>query len=172
VVTITLPAFGGYNITATEFITATIPATAVVGGSAIVAAPTFNIGAITAALTGTVTDDNESDIRAGGSTLILTLTNDTWVAAGAAFDAQRQNIIDGLDSAQAEAAGWDAVVKAGLAVTDVVRTSATVVTITLPAFGGYNITATEFITATIPATAVGPRPLRPAAPLWPRPPLM
>jgi hypothetical protein len=154
VVTVTLPAFGGYDITATETITAMIPSTAVVGGSAIVAAPTFNIGAISAALTGTVTDDNESDIRAGGSNLILTLTNDTWVAAGAAFDAQRQNIIDGLDSAQAEAAGWDAVVKAGLAVTDVVRTSATVVTITLPAFGGYNITATEFITATIPATAV------------------
>ena len=152
--TVTLPAFGGYDITATETITATIPATAVVGGSAIVASPTFDVAAITAALSGTVTDDSETDIRAGGSTIILTLTGDTWVAAGAAFDAQRQNIIDGLDSAQAEAAGWDAVVKAGLAVTDVVRTSDTVVTVTLPAFAGYDITATETITATIPATAV------------------
>jgi hypothetical protein len=72
-------------------------------------------------MSGTVTDDSETEIRTGGSTLVLTLTGDTWVAAGAAFDAERQNIIDGLDSAQAEAAGWDAVVKAGLAVTDVVR---------------------------------------------------
>ena len=108
----------------------------------------------TAALSGTVIDDSETDIRTGGSTIILTLTGDTWVAAGAAFDAQRQNIIDGLDSAQAEAAGWDAVVKAGLAVTDVVRTSATVVTVTLPAFGAYDLTTRETITATIPATAV------------------
>lgn len=108
-----------------------------------------------AALTGTITASaTEADIVAGGKTIILTLTGDTWVASGATFDAQRQNIINGLDSAQAEANGWDAVVKAGLAVTDVVRTSATVVTITLPAFATYNITATETVTATIPSTAL------------------
>ncbi|MDH5731861.1 MAG: hypothetical protein OEZ58_22995, partial [Gammaproteobacteria bacterium] len=106
------------------------------------------------ALSGTVTDDAETDIRSGGSTIILTLTDDTWVAAGATFDAQRQNIINGIDSAQAEAAGWDAVVKAGIAVGDVVRTSNTVVTITLPAFAGYDITAIETITASIPASAL------------------
>ena len=111
----TLPAFGAYDLTTRETITATIPATAVVGGSPIVAAPAFDVTVYaTAAVTGTVTDDIEQDIRSGGSTIILTLTDDTWVAAGAAFDAQRQNIIDGLDSTQAEAAGWDAVVKAGL----------------------------------------------------------
>ena len=71
-----------------------------------------------------------------------------------AFGAERKNIIDGLDSAQAEGNGWDLVVKAGLAVTDVVRTSDTVVTITLPAFASYNITATESITAKVPATAL------------------
>ena len=108
----------------------------------------------TAALTGTITTANEGDIVAGGKTIILTLTGDTWVAAGATFDAQRQNIINGIDSAQAEATGWDAVVKATLAVSAVVRTSDTVVTITLTAFATYDITATETITATIPATAV------------------
>jgi hypothetical protein len=108
----------------------------------------------TIALTGTITDDKEAQIVAGGSTIILTVTDDTWVASGATFDAQRQNIINGIDSAQSEATGWDAVVKAGLAVTAVVRTSDTVVTITLPAFATYNITATETITATIPATAL------------------
>lgn len=111
--------------------------------------------ATTIALTGTVTASiTEADIVAGGKTIILTLTNGTWVASGATFNAQRQNIINGLDSAQSEATGWDAEVKAKIAVTDVVRTSDTVVTITLDAEAGYDITATETITATVPATAL------------------
>jgi hypothetical protein len=113
----------------------------------------------TAAITGTAAETTtnklrESHIVAGGKTVIITLTGDTWVAAGATFDAQRQNIINGLDSAQAEAAGWDAEVKAKLAVTDVVRTSDTVVTVTLSAQAAFNITAAETITCTIPATAL------------------
>lgn len=107
-----------------------------------------------AALTGTVTTAYESDIVAGGKTIILTLTNDTWVASGATFDGQRQNIINGIDSAQSEAAGWDAVVKALQGVAGVVRTSDTVCTITLDAQGTYSITANETITATIPGTAL------------------
>lgn len=43
VCTITLPAVGDYNITAQETITATIPATALAGGSPIVATPTFTV---------------------------------------------------------------------------------------------------------------------------------
>lgn len=70
------------------------------------------------------------------------------------FDDIRQAIINGIDSAQAEGTGWDAVVKAGLPVTAVVRTSDTVVTITLPAFASYDITADETVTATVPAVAV------------------
>lgn len=108
-----------------------------------------------AALTGTAaTSMTEQRVRDGGYTIILTLTGDTFVAAGATFDAQRQAIINGIDSGQAEAAGWDAVVKAGLAVSTVVRTSNTVVTVTLSAFASYQITATETITATIPAAAL------------------
>lgn len=110
---------------------------------------------ISAALTGTATASiTEADVVAGGKTIIITLTGDTWVASGAAFDAQRQNIINGIDSAQAEGTGWDAVVKAGLAVTTVVRTSNTIVTVTLSAFGSYDITAQETITVTIPTTAL------------------
>ncbi|GMU40253.1 MAG: transcriptional regulator FtrA [Chloroflexota bacterium] len=156
VVTITLPAFAGYDITANETITVTIPGSALTGGSPVVAAPTFTILAASAAVTGTIQGgaNGEADIVAGGGTIIITLTNDTWVAAGATFDGQRQNIINGIDSAGAEGAGWDAVVKAGLAVGDVVRTSATVVTVTLPAFAGYNITANETITVTVPASAI------------------
>ena len=40
------------------------------------------IAAQTVALTGTVTDDSEQDIRAGASTIVLTLTGDTWVSGG------------------------------------------------------------------------------------------
>lgn len=110
---------------------------------------------VSIALTGTVTAAiTETDIVAGGKTIILTLTNDTWVASGGTFDGQRQNIINGLDSAQAEANGWDAVVKALQGVAGVVRTSNTVVTITLDAQATYNITSTETITATVPASAL------------------
>lgn len=157
VVTVTLPAFAGFNITATETITATLPSTALTGAVAIVASPTFTVtsSTVTAALAGTITSSTtEVNIVSGGKTIILTLANDTWAASGATFDAQRQNIINGIDSAQAEITGWDAVVKAGLAVTAVVRTSATVVTVTLPAFASFDITATETITATIPSTAL------------------
>ena len=101
----------------------------------------------------------ESEVVSGGKTIVITLSGDEWVAEGATFDAQRQNIIDGMDSAQAEAAGWDAVVKALLPVTAVVRTNATTVTITLTDFDGdpytaFGITANETVTVTIPATAV------------------
>ena len=71
-----------------------------------------------------------------------------------AFDAQRQAIINGLTSAGAEATGWNNEVRDKIAVTDVVRTDATVVTITLDAEAGYNITANETITGTIPASAL------------------
>lgn len=109
-----------------------------------------------AALTGTVTASiTEADIVAGGKTIILTLTGDTWIAAGAgSFDLQRQAIINGIDSAQSETFGWDLVPKALQGVAGVVRTSDTVVTITLDAFSTYNITAQETITATIPAAAL------------------
>ena len=83
-------------------------------------------------VTGTITASiNENDINAGGKTIILTLTGDTWVAAGATFDAQRQNIINGCVSAQSEATGWNAV-RPDIPVTAVARTSSTIVTITLP----------------------------------------
>jgi len=106
------------------------------------------------ALTGTVTTAKEADIVAGGKTIILTVSNDTWVADDGTFAGQRQNIIDGIDSAQSEATGWDAEVKAKQGVAGVVRTSNTVATITLDAQAAYDITALETITATIPATAL------------------
>lgn len=71
------------------------------------------------------------------------------------FANARAAIISGIDSAQSEATGWDAKVKANIPVGNVVRTSATVATVTLHAQADYNITAQETITVTIPATALG-----------------
>lgn len=115
----------------------------------------FLPGAITATVTGTATASiTEADVVAGSKTIIITLRNDTWVAAGASFDAIRQDLIDGLDGSDVEAAGWDAVVKATQGVGGVVRTSDTVATITLDAFATFDITATTTITPTIPASAL------------------
>ena len=60
-----------------------------------------------AVVTGTITASvTENDIVAGGKTIIIILTNDTWIAAGAgSFDLQRDEILQGLDSAQSEALG-------------------------------------------------------------------
>jgi hypothetical protein len=109
----------------------------------------------TAAVSGTATASiTEADIVAGGKTIVITLTNDTWVTSGATFNAIRQDIIDGLDSAQSELLGWNNEVRDKEIVGAVVRTSDTVVTITLTASPLYDITANETITITVPATAV------------------
>jgi len=109
---------------------------------------------VTASLTGTALSNlTEQALVDGGRTIIITLANDTWVAAGSTFDAQRQNIIDGLVSAQSEANGWNAE-RSNISVTAVVRDSDTQVTITLPALANYDITANEVITATVPASAL------------------
>lgn len=116
---------------------------------------TGKVAQILATLTGTATDGVlESEIVAGGETIVITLTNGTWVTAGATFNAQRQNIIDGLDSDGVEATGWNTEVRDNELVTSVVRTSDTVVTITLTAAPGYSVSSDETITATIPASAI------------------
>lgn len=112
-------------------------------------------GTAVAVVTGTASAGlTEAQIVAGGETIIITLTNDTWVASGATFNAQRQNIIDGLDSAQSEVTGWNAEVRDKEVVGAVVRTSDTVVTITLTAAAAYDVAANETITVTVPATAL------------------
>jgi hypothetical protein len=88
-----------------------------------------------------------------GTDALLLETGDTLRLEEFFFDDARQAIIDGIDSAQSEGTGWDAL-RSSIALTSVVRTSATVVTITLPALAGYDITATETLTVTVPSTAL------------------
>ena len=97
----------------------------------------FFLGAVTAptaTLSGSATASiTEVDINDGGKEIILDLTDDTWVAAGTAFDDIRQDILNGLVSAQNEQYGWNNIVTPNEPVTSVVRTSDTRVTITLEA---------------------------------------
>ncbi len=103
-------------------------------------------------LSGTMLSATESQMVSGGRVLGINLTAETWVAAGATFDAQRQNIIDGVVSAQAEAAGFNAL-RASIPVVNVVRVSDVRVEITVPAFPTYEITVSEVLTVTVPATS-------------------
>lgn len=157
VVTITLPATADYNITATETITATIPASALTGAVGAVAVPTFTVstGAASVAVTGTITATvDEADIRTGGKTLILTVTNDDWVADGATFNAIRDDILAGLTAASSPLHGWNNEVRDVEVVTAVVRTSDKIVTITFTAAPAYDVSQTETITVTVPAVAL------------------
>ncbi len=112
-----------------------------------------------AALTGTAIAGGvlESEIVAGGDTVIITLNNDTWVAAGAGpigSVADTQALIDGFDSAQSEGAGWNVEVRDKEVTSSIVRTSDTIATWTITAAASYIITANETITLTIPAATM------------------
>jgi hypothetical protein len=94
---------------------------------------------------------------AGAST---TSATDPWVGVmvelipTTLFTDSRTSIRSGLDSAQAEAAGWDATVKPNIPLANIVRTGPQIVTVTLQAQADYNITATETITAILPSGSV------------------
>jgi hypothetical protein len=110
----------------------------------------------TAVVTGTAVSGGvtEAEIVAGGETLIITLTDDTWVATVGDDNAITDALIAGITSAGSEAFGWTAEVRDNMVFGDVTRTSDTVVTVTLAAEAVYAITTDETITVTIPATAL------------------
>ena len=93
-----------------------------------------------------------------GSASSTTSATDPWVSVvieltpSAPFTNARAALATGLDSAQSEGTGWDARRSTIVPVSAVVRTSDTVVTVTLVADASYNITSQETITATIPAS--------------------
>jgi len=98
----------------------------------------------------------EADIVTGGEIILIQLTGVTWVTAGPTFDAQRLNILAGLDAASSPALGWNAEVRDKMLAGTVVRTSDTLVTITLTAAALYDLSAIgpETITVTVPASAI------------------
>jgi|GEM_PF-2059076 len=161
VVRITLPVTPEYNITADQTITLTVPSTALSsGGGLVTASPTFTIQlstAVTAAISGTVTSaplPTEADIIAGGRTIIITLTNDTWATDVASNTSKRTALLNALTSAS-ESKEWKKVVTALKASPiALLRTSDTVVTITLPTCSDYNIAADQVVSLTIPRTVL------------------
>jgi hypothetical protein len=96
----------------------------------------------------------EAQIVTGGRTVILTLNTGKWIPSGTLFNAQRTAIRNGLDSAQAEATGWDALIATIAPAANVVRTNDKTVTITLQPAATYAIGANETITVTVPYAAI------------------
>jgi len=110
------------------------------------------------ALAGNITTAAEGDIVTGGKIMTLTLAGDTFVAADGAAShylvATANKLIDGF----MHVAGTDdladikTALKAAAAAGDntaIVRTSANVLTITLPAVAGYSITTSEEIAVSV-----------------------
>ena len=86
-------------------------------------------------------------------TIIVTMTGTTWDATLGADNAVSTAFIQGFDSAQSEAGGWNATIRDVLTYAAITRDSDTQATLTIPATAGYAITANETITVTIPASA-------------------
>ena len=120
------------------------------------------VAAISATVSGTATETiDEADVVAGGKTIIITLTNNTWKAAGTGpigSTADTQAIIDGISAATSPALGWNDEWRDKEVTTAVVRTSDTVCTITMSSqaaiSGAYDISAQETITVTVPSAAL------------------
>ncbi len=112
----------------------------------------------TCALTGTAQAVSggalEATLVAGGYTILLTLTGDTWVATIGDDNAFTTALADGITSQMSEAAGWNVQIRDKIVFGDVTRNSNTLVTILLGAEAAYAITQQETVVATIPATAV------------------
>lgn len=114
---------------------------------------------ISAVLTGTAIAGGvtEAEIVSGGETIIITLTNDTWAAAGTGpigSTADTQALIDAFDAASSPTNGWNNEVRDKEVTTAIVRTSDTVATWTITAAGAYDISSDETITGTIPAAVL------------------
>ncbi len=115
----------------------------------------YGAGLIVMTLSGTAVTGGvlESEIVTGGETVIMTLANDTWAATLGSNNAITTAFLAAITGDLADAAGWNAQVS--LVHGDLVRTSATVMTLTLPATAGYSITTgNETVTIAPPASAV------------------
>lgn len=109
---------------------------------------------VLAGLTGSLAPStDEATIVSTGGTLIITLTNSDWIAAGTGpigTIAQSNAIVNGFTSNKSEAGGWNAQVRDILDYTALTRDSATQATLTVPATVGFDISFKEIVTPTIP----------------------
>lgn len=95
----------------------------------------------------------ENAIVRGHTDLIVVLVSDTFVDGTTFLDA-RQDFIDGFDSNLNENGGWNTQIRDKLSVASVTRTSDVSARISFLGASGYDITATETITNTIPGSVL------------------
>jgi len=98
------------------------------------------------------TSFTETQIAAGGQTTTGTLSGDTLVATFGDDNAITTAFIAGFDGTLAGAGSWDD--EMTIVHGNVVRDSDTQFTVTLPATAGYDVTQTEEVTLTVPATSL------------------
>jgi hypothetical protein len=108
-----------------------------------------------AAVTGTMQSGGvtESEVAAGGETIIITLSNDTWDADVGSDDNATTQLLANITGDLSEAADWSAEVQANWDFNDVSRDNDNTVTITLPATS-YDIGANEVVTIVVSAASV------------------
>ena len=117
---------------------------------------TQDLGAVTHAVAVRDASAGTSESVAQGT---LTIASDSWTsvafvvrkASASPFRLASRAAINGIDSAQGEATGWDAL-KGTIAVTSLVRTASAVATLTIPSLSTYNITGNEVLTWGVPGS--------------------
>lgn len=146
-----------YNILSDQTVTFSPPPALLQNSSdlPVPAAQSFTIVADPqATLSGSLTNNGvtESDIVAGGKQLTITLVNCQW-ASDVATDATKRaklfsalQVATGTDAAQWNTQVYNALVSAPNPSDVITETSSTVVTITLPAVSGYNISSQQVLT--------------------------
>ncbi len=96
----------------------------------------------------------DSDIVAGGGSLVIHLRGAQWHGDVGSDSAATTALVAGLTSAEADPGGWNAVVAPTLGFTAVTRDSDHVVTIDLPAAAGYGPAAGEVVSVALPSAAL------------------
>ena len=153
-----IPASAGYSISEPETISVVIPAELLTSGQQIPASPSFviEVSGATDVLAGASLAGglSEADVIADRGpwytthNLTITLVNDTWLAARALVASRA------LVSAQAEAHGWNAIIRSSLSAR---LESDTALTLSFEggeaAGDGYDISAPETVAVEVPAAA-------------------
>ncbi len=160
-VRITLPAAASYDISVIDNITVTVTAAAIkfLTSGSVVADNGFTISpsAATVSVSGNIqsgANDQESSIRAGGSTIILTVSEDSWVAGIGENTVQNQQLINGISGNQI----WNTIVRPLILGADRgaanISVSGDIVTISVPAIPSYYLETNESLSITVPAVAL------------------
>ncbi len=155
---IVLPPVAGYNITGNQYVSMVIPAACISGAKAnLTANGTVTVQRIASAtLSGTAvgTSVDETAIKMGGKTIIITLKDANWIDKITTDTDAQKALFDGF-VADTETTQWAMVVanlKSGTSL--ITKTAANIITITLPNSIDYDITATQTISLVVPAIAV------------------